>query len=402
VPNTWDGSWSNAVFSLAERDRRWSAVREMMSRNGLFALVCLPSTINHDRGQAGARYLTQLGENSEEVTCVFPLDGEVTTWQLRPGVYPSSSWIIDNRRAGRRYGRAVSERLHELGLTDQKVGVVGLTGGLYASVREPEGETNHNSLMTLCEAFPKATFVSATDLLGELRYQKSPEEIEFLRKGTVIAEAMFRAQIAESHAGAWERAVYAAMVGTAGRYMASFPFMIGWISGPLGNTYHRVEQPTFRVLEPGDIMINEIEGRWGGYISQIDTTICIGAAPQDLKDGHALAVECFNRVLAAMKPGVTMGELAKVGVLSGMGGRGQASVTLHGRGTGDDGPLMTPSGRNSAMMNMELREGASFVVKPSTSVDGKPDYGRWGDTVVVTASGAQRLGTRPQELVEAG
>ena len=52
------------------------------------------------------------------------------------------------------------------------------------------------------------------------------------------------------------------------------------------------------------------------------------------------------------------------------------------------------------MMNMEIREGCSFVVKPSTSVDGKPDYGRWGDTVVVTARGAERLGTRPQELVE--
>jgi hypothetical protein len=67
------------VFSLAERKRRWGVVRAAMAREGIFALVCFPSTINHDRGQASARHLTQLGENSEEVTCVFPLEGEVTT-----------------------------------------------------------------------------------------------------------------------------------------------------------------------------------------------------------------------------------------------------------------------------------------------------------------------------------
>ena len=100
MPDTWDGRWANAMFSMAERDRRWNGVREAMAREGLFALVCLPSTINHDRGQASARWLTQLGENSEEVTCVFPLEGEVATWQLRPGVYPGSAWITDNRPGG--------------------------------------------------------------------------------------------------------------------------------------------------------------------------------------------------------------------------------------------------------------------------------------------------------------
>lgn len=400
MPDTWDGRWANPVFSLEERERRWSRVREMMAQHDLFALVCFPSTIGHDRGQAGARYLTQLGESSEEVTCVFPLEGEVTTWQLRPGVYPGSNWITDNRRAGREYGPAVAQRLKEAGLANQKVGVVGLTGGRYASVREPEGETNHSSFVYVREQFPDATFVSATDLLGEVRYTKSPEEIDFLRKGTNVAEAIFRAQVAESGPGVWERAVFAAMVGEAGRRLASFPFMIGWISGPFGNTYHRLEQPTFRILQPGDVMINEIEGRWGGYIAQIDTTISIGPAHQDLKNGQALAIESFNRVLAAMKPGVTIGELAQIGNVTGMNGRGEATLTLHGRGTGDDGPLLTSSSDNPEIRTTELREGCVFVVKPSAFVDGKGDHGRWGDSVVVTATGAERLGIRPQELVE--
>src|SRR4051794_7491749 len=56
MPDAWDGRWSNAVFPLAERDRRWGAVRAAMAREGLFALVCFPSTINHDRGGASARW----------------------------------------------------------------------------------------------------------------------------------------------------------------------------------------------------------------------------------------------------------------------------------------------------------------------------------------------------------
>ena len=77
MPETWSPEWSNAVFSLEERDRRWARVRELMARDGIDVIVCLPCSNNHDRGQADARYLTQLGENSDEATVVFPLEGEV-------------------------------------------------------------------------------------------------------------------------------------------------------------------------------------------------------------------------------------------------------------------------------------------------------------------------------------
>ena len=39
-------------------------------------------------------------------------------------------------------------------------------------------------------------------------------------------------------------------------------------------------------------------------------------------------------------------------------------------------------------------------MKPGASVEGKSNYGSWGDSVVVQQNGAQRLGTRPQELYE--
>src|SRR5439155_22318682 len=116
--------------------------------------------------------------------------------------------------------------------------------------------------------------------------------------------------------------------------------------------------------------------------AQIDQTYSIGPAHQDLKDGFRLACEAFDRVFETLKPGVTMGELADAASLSGLNGRGKSSLTMHGRGTGDDGPpwFGAPS---DELRKMVIDEGCSFILKPGTSVDGRPDYGRWGESVVV-------------------
>ena len=82
-----------------------------------------------------------------------------------------------------------------------------------------------------------------------------------------------------------------------------------------------------------------------------------------------------------------------------MNGRGEANLTMHGRGTGDDGPLVTTR-ITPEMRARELPEGSCFIVKPSAAVDGKADYGHWGDVVVVRKNGAERLGTRQPQLYE--
>lgn len=90
---SWSSDWSNAVFSMEERDRRRQKVRDLMRRDGIDLIVCLPCTNSHDRGQADARCLTQLGENSDETTVAFPLEGQVDAWHTRGGAWPSSNWF---------------------------------------------------------------------------------------------------------------------------------------------------------------------------------------------------------------------------------------------------------------------------------------------------------------------
>ena len=65
-------------FSLAERDRRWRAVRELMGQHDLDVIVT-PQNSGHSADyQANTRYLTHCGGGEPDVAAVFPLQGEVT------------------------------------------------------------------------------------------------------------------------------------------------------------------------------------------------------------------------------------------------------------------------------------------------------------------------------------
>jgi Xaa-Pro aminopeptidase len=398
----WSEGWSNAVFSPAERDARWAKVRALMRADGIDLIVCLPCTNSHNRGSADHRYLTQLGENSDECIVAFPLEGGVTAWHSRGGVWPSSNWFDDIRAAGRGTGGAtLTAWIRERGgLEGSRIGIAGLVASDIAHVRSAEGEVNWTSVELLKAAFPKADFVDATPILGRARWIKSDEEIAFLRKGTWVAERTLETVVASARPGVRERHVFAKMMYENADCGGSFTPMFGWVSGPRTAPYHRVEQPSFRTFEVDDILSLEVEGRWGGYVAQIDQTSTLGKAHPETVEANKRTVEAFERVMAILKPGVTVRELLAAGdwkkpgtnVWSGLGG--------HGRGTGDDGPLLV-AGRPEPdrILNLVIEAGCSFAIKPSTS-DGTRELARWGDTVVVTPTGAERLGVRVPTLHE--
>src|SRR5487761_1056242 len=96
------------------------------------------------------------------------------------------------------------------------------------------------------QAFPDAKVESEPDLLGDARYQKSGEEVEFLRKGTQLGEKILATILEYARTGVPERTVFAQMWATNAREGGSVNPMFGWSSGPFPNLYHRVEQPSFR------------------------------------------------------------------------------------------------------------------------------------------------------------
>jgi hypothetical protein len=109
---------------------------------------------------------------------------------------------------------------------------------------------------------------------------------------------------------------------------------------------------------------------------------------------------------------VTVKELAELTVKAGDKARpssGPAAnavimLTMHGRGAGDDGPIITDSSKNERDLNAALKENMVLIFKPSAeTAPGVPkSICTWGDTVVVTKSGGARLGTFPHELAVSG
>ena len=79
-------------LSLAERDRRYKAVREAMKKAGLDALLIWGDSGKWDWHAANAHYLAQFGGNGAESLMVFPLEGEPDLSIMTAGPHQIKGW----------------------------------------------------------------------------------------------------------------------------------------------------------------------------------------------------------------------------------------------------------------------------------------------------------------------
>src|SRR4051794_27133654 len=166
-------------FSLAERDRRWAAVRENAARAGFdctFVPLCVDGrnlhlSLEQARGtRSDIRYLTQM----ENGAIVIPTDGRSPVVITPRG--EQNSWVTDPRRAGAgsfpAWGQTMAEVLQDLGMDRARIGVSGLKGGKVTHGRALDGVVNHTAYAEVKRRLPNATFEDATDVVGFARYMK--------------------------------------------------------------------------------------------------------------------------------------------------------------------------------------------------------------------------------------
>lgn len=388
-------------FSLAERDRRWAAVRALMAEEGLPVIVLPNNTAHSTDFQSSVRYLTHVGGGGDcEVAAVFPLEGEVTACVNRADTdwcAPVQHWTTDLRNTRRNPASGCVERLRELEAGSGKIGVVGLGPG----TRTPMGTILHGFYTQLADAFPEAEFVDATHILTEVRYEKSAEEVAALQKSVDIIEKGIEAKVAAAKPGALDWEVWAAVMGALFKNGSEMPVHCNWVSAP--NAKHTRTRPTMRRLARGDLIVNEIEASWIGYRAQQVQPVFV----EEVHPVHAELIkahgEIYQRLLEILKPGITVGEMAertKQFVTEALPAKGPAAdargrLNMHGRGAGDDGPLITPSQTRPEQLAVQLRENMAFIFKPAViSADGECEC-VWGDTIVITPQGGRRLGSRP-------
>jgi Xaa-Pro aminopeptidase len=316
------------------------------------------------------------------------------------------NWTKDVREARRCYGKIAVERLKELDVGHGRIGVTGLGGG----TRSPEGTISHGFWMQLREAFRNADIVDATPILAEARYVKSQEEIDVLTISMEIIEMGIAAKIAAARPGVKDWKVWAAAHYAMTDAGSELPVHCNWISGKYPT--RTLTRPSMRLLERGDIIIDELEASWIGYRAQGVQPVFVEVANPVHQELIKAQRDIFSSIMEHLKPGVTFRELAEITQAaaqktipkSGLAAGAMARLTMHGRGAGDDGPIITSNARDPKTLATALQENMAFILKPSVETsDANGKYVCiWGDTVVVTPRGGCRLGRRPHDLAVAG
>ncbi len=384
-------------FTNVERDRRWGRVRELMARDKFDVIVVVPHTGHHDHFSAYSRYLTGLGGYSLEVGAVFPLEGAVTAIVV-PDVAPAKwraqqDWVDDIRTSGRAFGDGIIARLKELGLRKPRIGLAGLTG----VPRFADGIVAYAFYEKLRQAFPDAALSDCTRLLDLARYTKGTEEIEFLRGSVAQVEAAIAVVRAIARPGITENALYAAMLAAMIERGSEVPAMIMWSVGP-PDTLLSAGLPTQRRLAANDFVRVEVESRYAGYCGQVTQMAVLGRLPDAYRDTWKVQQEAVALCYDLSRPGITLGELATRTEAVVKGTPYNIRFLMHGRGLGDDAPIYVFSA-NQETKNWVLEDNASFIIKPIVSQDGLGEV-LWGDSVVITPRGAERLGSIAAEIME--
>ena len=380
------------TFSQSERARRWGIVRDLMRRANLDALICLPNQGHWDQFGADARYLTQIGGFQTEVAVVLPLESDVTAivrgeneiewWGL------AQEWVKDIRPSRRSYGEPVIQRLKEI--RAERVGVVGIEG----LVRAPEGTIPWGIYEKIRGALPQVRFQNATDLMQEARSVKSAEETAFVEKAAGIIELAIEALVKEARPGVPESHLVGEMLKEMTKQGGEpITMLLFGAGGPEVPWAQRVV--TSRPLKTGDLINTEVEAKYAGYIAQALQPISLGPRPKELERIFDTTKVIFEKMLKVLKPGSTFGEVVAFyqdEVKS--AGYEPDGALMHGRGLGEDAPMLWGAVRDFPESQASLKDGHVFIFKPAARKGAMRDYIRAGDTVVIERSGARRLGKR--------
>ena len=412
-------------LSLAERDRRWSAVRAKMAQAGIDVLVLVANDSFFGMGTVNLRYLTQVGSVFGGYALFFA-DEDPIVWnsnqpQMQRPTNPylgTQQWVSDIR-----INQGVAEIASELrtrGLEKATVGIAPFSSTLVTIPLIFQAE-----MESLQSALPNARIVDAANILQDLRQIKSAEEVGLLTNAAQIARKAVDAMISTAKPSLTEAQVYAEMLKTQ-IVNGAEPSVFNLISsGPVEHTeseiwhlLHGAEQPaapTLRPLADGDVVITEFHTEYGGYLAATEFTVYVGRkAPEKLKDLWKVAVECLDATLEIMKPGKRLEDVwkavrrpvEKAGmdfVELGFHGHGMASpefpTVVHRPEMG--GPK---SMCGEGIEDVEIREGMVFgnnidIYNPNWKMDVGCMY---GDMVVIGPNGAEPLVHVPRELPESG
>jgi Xaa-Pro aminopeptidase len=376
-------------FTTAERDRRWQRVRAKMREAGF---DCLLTPAASGDGDADSLYLT-----GRRGWVVFPLAGPVILITDGDDEAPVG-WVSDVRTAeDGRWSPAIIDALRAVKAGDVRIGVGRLDGVL----RNDEGDVPAATLERIRHAFPRARFTSAYDLLMRVKLVRSAEEIVALTQATAAGERAIRAMIDAARPGVEHKDVWLAMFAAITAATGETPQRLAIRAGNEANT--STGGPMLETVRAGQIMNQEIGARVLGYMAQVNHSICVGSpAPADWLDAAKYCIDTFHDLVDWVRPGRRFIDLCRRYVERAKARSPELSPTwvlVHTCGFGD-GPRMGYT--RSETTDLVIEPSMVFTLKPRIPIKQTRPAAQFGDPILVTDTGARRLGRRSLAPITAG
>lgn len=286
--------WILPRISDDEIQRRHQRLREEMTKRKVSCLVVAGSQVNYGAGSDNVRYLSNYGIFYGEGYIVFPLSGEARMFcrSVNQEFNARSVSCIPTQVSGYPiFARDIAKYIQDLKLESENIGIVG--GEIMPT----------NVFLDLQQRLPKAHFLFVTEILLEMRFIKSPEELAFVEKAGEIADYAYDAILKTATPGRKEYEVFGAVEEALTSHGAASPSFILLCSGP---------SPSFppgpsshRTLAKGDTILEEISPCYGGHWIQWGRPVAIGEPDKELDRLFEITMEVYRIVLKGIKPGVT-------------------------------------------------------------------------------------------------
>jgi Xaa-Pro aminopeptidase len=236
-------------------------------------------------------------------------------------------------------------------------------------------------------------FVSAGDLVEQLRAIKEPEELERIAAAAELSDGVYRWALEQGLVGHTEQDVARAVesrIRELGAEPSFPPIVAAATNGALPHA-----EPGDRVIGSGEMVVFDMGSELDGYCSDCTRTFATGEPGDEARAVYKLVLSAQEAALEAVRPTAAGKEVDAVAremiTESGYGDR-----FGHGLGHGvgmevHEGPRLATTSED------HLFEGNVVTVEPGIYLPGK--FGvRIEDLVVVTADGHRNLSGLPKEL----
>jgi Xaa-Pro aminopeptidase len=238
----------------------------------------------------------------------------------------------------------------------------------------------------------------ATALVDRLLMQKLPAELDAIRRATALADDAYRVFMQAATLGTPQYGIVAEVEAFLRAHGSAENFMLIGSGGP---DVRGMTPPSDRRLARGDLVTTELTPEVGGYYAQICRTLVVGRSSGVQRKAFGVYYEALEAGIAAVRPGARASDVARaendVFRKYGLGEYTTSAYTrVRGHGVG-----LFPDSKPHILedVDVELLPGMTLVVHPNTY---HPDAGYivLGDTVIVTADGAEILTRTPRDLFE--